>query len=220
MVLKLYGSLTTNVTMVMFVLKEKEVEFERIDIDILAGEHKSPEHTDKHPFGQVPCIDDDGFILYEARAICQYIATKYATQGTPNLIPAADDIKAMALFQQAVSVEIHNFSRLSDVIAHERVTKPLYNMEYDQKIIDQTFKQLDEKMMVYDKILSKQRYLAGDTLTLADLFHVPSGELNIRCGWQSHQKYPNVARWWNEISSRPAWQEVHKQSKDIYNSVF
>lgn len=56
MVLKLYGSPTACVTMVMFILKEKEVEFENIDVDFFKKEHKSPEYTEKQPFGQVPCI--------------------------------------------------------------------------------------------------------------------------------------------------------------------
>lgn len=90
-----------------------------------------------------------------------------------------------------------------------------YKLEYDQSIVDQALKEIDDKMVVYDKILSKQRYLAGDvrfpisssvcskwltipllqTLTLADLFHVSFGTTMIRCGWQSYQKHPNVARY-------------------------
>lgn len=52
--------------------------------------------------------DDDGFVLYESRAICRYLAEKYADQGTPNLIPT--ELKAKALFEQAASIEYANFN--------------------------------------------------------------------------------------------------------------
>lgn len=50
--------------------------------------------------------DDDGFILYEPRAICRYLAEKYADQGTA-LLP--EGLKQKALFEQAASVEYSTF---------------------------------------------------------------------------------------------------------------
>src|SRR5277367_2663757 len=63
--------------------------------------------------------DDDGFILYESRAICRYIARKYASQGTP-LIPT--ELKAEALFEQAASIETSYFKHASAAV-HEGVAK-------------------------------------------------------------------------------------------------
>lgn len=48
--------------------------------------------------------DDDGFILFETRAICRYIAAKYPES---RLIPT--DPKKNALFEQAASIELMNF---------------------------------------------------------------------------------------------------------------
>lgn len=50
--------------------------------------------------------DDNGFLLYESRAIGRYIAEKYANQGAP-LIPGT--LKGRALFEQAASIELTNF---------------------------------------------------------------------------------------------------------------
>ena len=91
-------------------------------VDAAKREHKSEAFLEKQPFGQVPYLDDDGFILYESRAIARYIATKYKDQGTP-LIPDPADLKATALFEQAVSVECSNFDPSASGIAMEKIFK-------------------------------------------------------------------------------------------------
>ncbi|KAG6836033.1 hypothetical protein H0H93_012123, partial [Arthromyces matolae] len=167
MVLKLYGHPHSSCThRVAIVLHEKQVPFEFILVDIVKGsDHKSPGYLEKQPFGQIPLLDDDGFLLYESRAICRYIATKYADQGT-SLIPT--DPKARALFEQAASIEQSNFN----TFAAQAVW---YNLPYDAAAFEAETKKLDAKLDIYDKILSKQKYLAGNELTLADLFHLPLG---------------------------------------------
>lgn len=138
MVLTLYGFPASTCTKTVgIVLKEKDIPFTFVPIDITKGEQKSPEYLKKQPFGAVPVIvsisfairlshsrfpsqDDDGFILYESRAIARYIATKYASQG-PALIPT--DLKANALFEQAASVETANFYPSAIGLAKELIFK-------------------------------------------------------------------------------------------------
>lgn len=62
----IYGpALSTYVRTVRLVLEEKAAEYQLIEIDILKGDHKSPEHLARHPFGRVPAFEHDGFTLYE-----------------------------------------------------------------------------------------------------------------------------------------------------------
>jgi len=65
--------------------------------------------------------DDDGFILYESRAIVRYLIKKYPNQGTTGLIPT--DPKEVALFEQAASVEVSNFDAYAAPLAYEKVFK-------------------------------------------------------------------------------------------------
>ena len=130
MALKLYGTPKSPFfLLVAAVLLEKQVPFEVVLVDIPKGEIKTPEYLRKHPFGQVPYIvcnllvaftanteshllkllfdqDDDGFIVYESKAICYYIALKYPDKGTP-LLPTG--VKADALYQQAVFTQVPHF---------------------------------------------------------------------------------------------------------------
>lgn len=56
MAIKIYGALTAMIWLVVVVLKEKNVPYELIDVDLAAAEHKSPAFLEKQPFGQTPYI--------------------------------------------------------------------------------------------------------------------------------------------------------------------
>lgn len=103
--------------------------------------------------------DDDGFILYESRAIGHYIAKKYADQGT-KLVPT--ELKAFGLFQQACSIEVANFDDYASKAVGEMVIKPFKGLTSDKAVFEKLIAALDTKLDVYEKILSKQKYLAGD----------------------------------------------------------
>jgi glutathione S-transferase len=101
MVLKIHGDKVSTCTQrALTALNEKSVEYVLVPVNLFAREHKSENYMALQPFGKVPVLDDDGFILFESRAIAMYIAKKYANQGTP-LLPDEGDLKAYGLFEQA-----------------------------------------------------------------------------------------------------------------------
>ncbi|RXW15172.1 hypothetical protein EST38_g10678 [Candolleomyces aberdarensis] len=208
MVLTLYGyPISTCSKRVAVVLHEKQVPFKFVTIDLATGEQKAPVHLEKHPFGETPYIvDDDGFVLYESRAIARYIEEKYAGQGT-TLIPR--DLKAKGLFEQAVSIETANFDPYASKAAQEKISKPaMTGLAPDEAYFESQIKELAKNLDVYDKILSKQKYLAGDEITLADLFHLPYAEALPYTGTKVIEERPNVARWLSDLRARPSWQAV------------
>ncbi|KAJ7123371.1 glutathione S-transferase-like protein [Mycena epipterygia] len=200
-ILKLYGlSHATCTRRVATVLHELKVPFELIEVNLMKGEHKIPAFLEKQPFGQIPYIDDNGYILYEARAICRYIAAKHPASG---LIPT--DPKANGLFEQAAAVELTNFNTPAVTIVAETVIKPMLGMPNDLAAVPPALELLEKKLDVYDVILGKHRYLAGDSLTLADLFHLPYSALLADAKCDLRTRKPNVARWHNERITRPSW---------------
>ncbi|KAJ6577057.1 glutathione S-transferase [Mycena vulgaris] len=214
MVLKLFGSaLSTCTRRVATVLVEKKVPFEFVSVDMGKGEHKSGSFVANQPFGQVPYIDDDGFILYESRAICRYIADKYPNQGT-KLVPT--DVQGKALFEQAASIEYSNFDPFCSKAVAEMVFKPMRGMTSDKATFDTLVAGLSGKLDAYEVILGKQKYLAGNEVTLADLFHLPYGTMLARAGSDLlTTKGPNVTRWFNELCERPSWVAVKDGVKSI-----
>ncbi|TCD67892.1 hypothetical protein EIP91_011826 [Steccherinum ochraceum] len=215
MVLKLHGFAVSTCTLrVATVLKELNVPFEFVPVDITKGEQKVPQHVKIQPFGQIPYIeDDDGFILYESRAICRYIAAKYRSNVSgPALLPdLSTEMEKYAKFEQAASVEAWNFDFYASNATLELIFKSIYGGGVTDEVRAKEYlESLEKNLDVYDKILSSHRYLAGDDITLADIFHIPyARHLHTR-------KYinledanrPNLTRWWKDITSRPSWQSV------------
>ncbi|KAG2153394.1 glutathione S-transferase [Suillus clintonianus] len=205
---KLYGfSPSTCTRLVALICKEKEIPYELISVNLGKGEQKDASFTAVQPFGQVPYIDDNGFFLYESRAIARYLIKNYPNQGTPGLIPS--DAKAEALFEQAASIETFNFNAFVAPIVFEKLFKPRRGLQPNEERVAELLAALQGKMDTYDLILSKQKYLAGDSVTLADLSHLPYGAAFYQIGFSEvFDSRPNLSRWWKDISNRPAWLAV------------
>lgn len=65
---------STYVRTVKMLLAEKAVtDFKQVQINVLAGDPKTPEHMARHPFGKVPVLDHDGLRILETSAIVRYL---------------------------------------------------------------------------------------------------------------------------------------------------
>jgi glutathione S-transferase len=81
--------------------------------------------------------------------------------------------------------------------------------EADEAKVAEYAAQLDSALAVYDGILSKQAYLGGNEVTLADLFHLPYGTLVKKVGYSEiFDKYPHVSKWFAGLEARESWKKV------------
>ena len=203
--------MSTCTRKVLIALKEKQLPFELIAVDMANKEHKSEAYRQKQPFGVIPYLDDDGFIIYESRAIARYLEAKYKGQGT-ELIPI--NVQDLGLFEQGASVETSYFDQASTIVV-ERFFKPVYyQIQGDEQVAKTAEAKLAANLDVYEKILSKQEYIGGKTFTLADAFHIPMGALLFVPavnGASLINDRPHVKAWWEKITSRPSWVEITKQ---------
>ncbi|KAJ7464244.1 glutathione S-transferase [Mycena galericulata] len=213
MVLKLHGDARSTCTKrVAVVLIEKDVPFQLVPATAIAKSAKYK--ASMQPFGQIPVLEDDGYFLYESRAIGRYIVHKYANQGTSGLIPGGD-LKENGYFEQAMSIEATQFLPAEQLV-YEALIKPFKGGKTNPDEIAKLTAQLAEKMDACEQILSKSKYLAGDHITLGDLYHLPYAHAvtNVLKSDVMTSR-PNVARWFKDISSRPSWLAV----KDGVNST-
>ncbi|OSX56870.1 hypothetical protein POSPLADRAFT_1158114 [Postia placenta MAD-698-R-SB12] len=214
MAIKLYGFPPSHATRrVALIFKELALPYELVPVDMLKDEHKAAPYLAHQPFGQVPYIDDGGFQLFESRAIARYLVTKYGGAGQ-TLLPSRADVEASARFEQAASVELSNFDPYMNALSWEVIFKKYAGGTTDEVVVASLVQTLNSKLDAYEILLSKSKYLAGDTITLADLFHLPFGNTLGLMGYDllTTESRPNVARWWKDISSRPSWQAVKEQA--------
>ena len=91
--MKLWGfDGSTYVRTVKMLLAEKQcTDFEQVQVNVLAGEPKQPDHLARHPFGKVPVLDHDGMRLLETSAITRYLNDVLPGK---SLVPATPQARA------------------------------------------------------------------------------------------------------------------------------
>jgi len=104
-----------------------------------------------------------------------------------------------------VFVEVNHFHQHGFLAVMEILARQRQGLTPDKEAYEKHISDLSGKLDVYDQILSKQKYLVGNELTLVDLYHLPIGLLIGRLGINVMESKPNVARWFKEISSRDSW---------------
>ena len=195
--LKIFGHpMSTCTRKVLMTLAETNTPYELVVVDFAKGEHKQDTHVDRQPFGQVPALDDDGFALYESRAMCRYLNDKVGGA----LVPA--DLQARALMDQWISVETSNFT--------PHAMKFIYNYTFhrpqDAAVLEAAAHGLEKAAGIMEKQLARTPFLAGAQLSLADVYYLPYLEYAMKTpAKEVFAKHPHVMAWWNKLSERPTW---------------
>ncbi|XP_062210804.1 probable glutathione S-transferase GSTF1 [Phragmites australis] len=208
---KVFGpAMSPNVTRVLVCLEEVSVEYEVVNVDFAAGEHKGPENLARNPFGQIPAFQDGDLILFESRAISRHVLRKYKTDEV-NLLREGE-LQESALVDVWLDVEAHQYNPVISPIVYEHFLVPMQGGTPDQKLIDECMEKMKKLLDVYEARLSKFKYLAGDFVSLADLSHFPYTCHFMATPYASvFDSYPSVKAWWEDLMSRPAVQRVVSQ---------
>ncbi len=83
---------STYVRTVKMLLAEKgATDFEQVQLNVLEGDPKKPEHLARHPFGKVPVLDHNGLRILETSAIVRYLNDVLPGK---SLVPASPQDRA------------------------------------------------------------------------------------------------------------------------------
>jgi glutathione S-transferase len=183
---------------------EKDARIDLVPVDLFTGEHKQPAHLARQPFGVVPVLDDDGFMLYESRAIVRYLDVRLAG---PPLIPA--ELRDRARMDQWLSVDQSYVAPHVRTLAIQRVLRPREGLAPDPTVIGEAERALAPAFAALDRALGEAQFLAGAAFSLADISLMPYvAGLTMVEATHLIGDLRHLRRWWNEVSSRASWRRA------------
>jgi glutathione S-transferase len=205
--MKLFGHPLSPCTRKVFVtLVEKGLKARFETVDVLAGAHKHPAHVARHPFGVIPALDDEGFLLYESRAIIRHLDRRGAA---PSLVPSA--LPELALMDQWLSVDQSYIAPHTRALAIERVVKGHAGQAPDSKIVADSEAALALAFGVIDRALADRSFLTGESFSLADVSLMPYvAALTLLGAEHLASTRPHLSSWWARVRARPSWQALER----------
>ena len=201
--LRLYHvSLSPFCRKVRLVLAEKKMDVELIEERYW---EQSTEFLRRNPAGKVPILRHEGALLTESTPICEYIEE---LNPEPSLIPK--DAKARYEMRRLVSWFDDKFHHeVTSNLLYERVNKKVSGQGFpDSKNIKEGARKIKYHLDYMAWLLEHRRWLAGDTMTLADFAaaaHLSSLDYISDVDWNRSSV---VKDWYAKIKSRPAFRNI------------
>lgn len=196
-------------------LKENNIDFEYVNIDLGKGEHKKPEFLKINPQGQVPTLEDDGFVLSESGAILIYLHEKFKTKD--HYYPA--DIKKRAKVNQWLHWH-HTHTRKAGIsIVFNSIWAPMIfkkPAEAFKAQVEEGKNVLKASLDVLEITLKQNKFLVGDEVSIADL--VIAHELYPITAYKLYDwssSHPSAAKWLDEVKKSGKFSEVVKTVDDF-----
>lgn len=207
-------------------LEEKGLLWTSHYIDLMQGENLTDEYFKIHPHGLVPAIVHDGEIVWESSDILRYLEEKYPE---PPLIPADEELRiemenwvdiTSDTHVKVIKVWIYGKEKLTtkswESLAEYEKLQPnqelidfhkmtLADGHIPQVKIDEAEAELRRLFSRIDKNLEKYEWIAGDTMTLADIAWIPNYTL-LDYNKFPFEDFPRVMKWINKLVNRPSYE--------------
>lgn len=200
--LRLWGRLSSiNVRKVVLCAQVLGLDLERIDAGLSYGVVDTPDYRDKNPNGLVPLLEDGDFTLWESNAIVRYLCARWADASTHHEAclerpGAAANWYPSDLRQRFDAERWMDWQQTTLNPAGSPAFKQWFRTpetQRDPKVIAASVAATEPLFAQLDRHLSRQAFMAGDTLTMADI--------PIAC---------EVHRWWGLPQPRPAWPHLER----------
>jgi len=151
---------------VRIALLEKKIPHELVEIDMVARQHRSPEYLALNPYGRVPTLEEDGFVLYESTAILEYLEL---TRPDPPLVPS--DPRGRALVAMHVKLCDIQLARQTGTIIFPKRFLP--KERWDEKAMAQAKSEIEKHLEIVAGQLGAKQYLVGDRYGLVEVCYTP-----------------------------------------------
>jgi GSH-dependent disulfide-bond oxidoreductase len=192
--LKFYYHPSPNPAKVALFLEESGLPYELVPVDTRKGEQFKPEFLDINPNAKTPAIDDDGIRVFDSNAILLYLAEKTGKFLPPNTPAARGPLLSWLMF---VATGVGPYSGQAVHFKHYAPGLPYAINRYTYEA--------RRHFGILDARLAQHPYMLGSTYTLVDMAVWGWARVvPFILGEESWKDMPNLKRFLDEISARPA----------------
>jgi glutathione S-transferase len=181
---------------VRVVLAEKDLEYEKVFVDLRKQEQKSPEFLRMNPYGKVPVLVDEDEVVYDSTIINEYLEDEYPL---PRLMP--EDSQGRARVRLLEDYCDTSFIPPTTMLLTQ-LRKP--EAERDAQRVDQARDELRRCLYYLRDKLDGNEYLVGHEFSLADAAFAPRMMVLGRLGFEFEPPLAAVQAWLERIRSRPS----------------
>ncbi|MGK7918862.1 MAG: glutathione S-transferase family protein [Trichodesmium sp.] len=187
-----------NCYKIRLLLTQLEIDFERIEINILKGESRTPEFLQKNPNGRIPVLEiEPGKFLFESNAILFYLST--GTKFFPTNKWEQAEVMQWLFFEQ--------YSHEPYIATCRYWIKILGKAEEYQTEIKQ--KQISgyAALEVMEKHLAKNQFFVGNNYTIADISLFAYTHMADEGGFNLNQ-FPAIQNWIERVKNQPLYLSI------------
>ncbi|HZZ88366.1 MAG TPA: glutathione S-transferase [Caulobacteraceae bacterium] len=200
--MKLYDSrLAPNPRRVRWFMAEKGVEdLEVVDVDLMAGAHKTPEYVGRAGIAQAPALTmDDGTTITESLAICRYLESLHPE---PNMF--GRDPKEVAVIEMWTRrAELLAAMPLMLAVRHGHPALAVLETQVPE-VAAANRAQADRSLELFDRRLGESAWIGADRVTIADGVLYVGMEFARMVRFAIPEEFANLTRWQAAMRARPS----------------
>jgi glutathione S-transferase len=181
---------------VRVVLAEKDLEYEKIFVDLRKQEQKLPDFLRLNPYGKVPVLVDEDEVIYDSTIINEYLEDEYPL---PRLLP--EDSGNRARVRMLEDYCDNSFIPPTTMLLAQ-LRKA--DAERDMQRVEQAREELRRALYYLRDRLQGQEFLVGKEFTLADASYAPRIMVLGRLGVELEPALAPVQAWIDRIRVRPS----------------
>ncbi|OJT02810.1 Glutathione S-transferase 1 [Trametes pubescens] len=209
-----------NPLKVAVALEELGLQYDVAKVNIWAGEQKKPEYLKINPNGRVPALVDHSngdFTIWESDAILLYLVEKYDKEHKLSVADVNEKFKLIQwLFFQS-SGQGPYFGQA------------VWFMKYHQEKIPSAVERYQKEILrvfgVLESVLSKQEWLVGGKVTVADISFITWTDIAIGFvlqgveGGNVEKEFPAVYKWHQKLVARPVVRKFLDIQAEALNNI-